>query len=239
MRSVLFIALLSYVFNFHINAQTKSMYPAPVWALKWNPLALIDFSTPAIQLGAERRLGNKFSINAEAGYLMNFNNRAFVGIDSRKGTRVRVEGRYYWDSFMNEEASTFIGFATVYRYTNEVRRSLIERFNNAYTEALDYHYIRHNFGAYFTTGGVFRFKRPLKSLEKNTTVYSPLSIELSVGLGLRYTSVEPTQLPNDAVLIADSNTLTFEPQPSDAGTRYVAPSAQIGIRLLYILTAKT
>ncbi len=220
-------------------AQTSTSTMLPTWAFKWNPVALIDVSTPAWQMGVERRLGNKFSINAEAGYLLNYNNRMSTGIDSRSGVRLRLEGRYYWSSFMNEDVSPFVGIAAVYRYTNDLRRSLVSRYDNAYTEALDFRYIRHNLGGYLTTGGVFRFKQAKKSLEKGTTIYSPVSVELSVGVGLRMTSLLPTDLPNDAEFVNSTGSLLFEAQPSELGSRFVAPSIQLGFKLLYILTTTT
>lgn len=113
----------------------------PIRALKVSPLHLLNFY-PTIQLSVEQRIRPRFTLQAEAGYVLNYTNDDFSFQDKR-GVKLKLEGRYYFGSASGRKR---IYYSAIEPYANiinfdrdaEVTECFDLECNHLYTRRYDY-----------------------------------------------------------------------------------------------------
>ncbi len=73
----------------------KKVKVLPKHAFKWSPLHLINFY-PTIQAAYEYRFTDQYSLQLDGGYIVNFPESNNTRFQNKRGTKLRLEGRYYF-----------------------------------------------------------------------------------------------------------------------------------------------
>jgi len=128
-----FLLLLVILTSLSIRAQENEKKES-TWTLKMNMPQLVDlFSFPTVQLGAEKKINDYFSVNAEVG--LQLYNDAYSDTDTiflkARGFKANIEGRIYFiklfkPGYQKAAGGFYCGLQAFYRH-------------NQYTSSLEYY----------------------------------------------------------------------------------------------------
>lgn len=188
----------------------------PVWVLKYSPISLVDFFTPAVQFSGERFLSDHFSLNLDAGYLFNYPN---LRGEILTGYRLRPSVRFYKASRRNPNAIKFKVFEFMYKDAYTKKSDWFCRQDCAYLENLQYWRKAETFALNAGFGRLYK-------------VGNSMNVEWHLSWGLRSLEYSTKSLPSDAVM---SGVDPFFFGNSPISGFYVFPSMVIGFKIGWIL----
>lgn len=88
----------------------------PEQVIKFSPLHLINFY-PTIEFSFEQKIATQFSMQAEAGYVIDYNNDWDQEFLNKRGVKLKLEGRYYFFGRIDKRKGYYLGAEV---YTNVI-----------------------------------------------------------------------------------------------------------------------
>jgi hypothetical protein len=73
---------------------TENKWLAPSQVIKFSPLHLMNFY-PTIELSYEHRLADRFTLQGEFGYVLDYGSNTSADFQDKRGFKAKVEPRYY------------------------------------------------------------------------------------------------------------------------------------------------
>ena len=168
-----------------IAQKTDSLPPytyRPVVALKFAPLALIDY-TPAIQFAVEVKTFRHQSFQLEYGFVTDLYNRTQYGFN---GYKFKTEYRFYNRRSIKVLNNTFWGVQYMWKPLNAQSTTIVWRDNQTYQEIVPVRISNKTNSIYLISGCVFHF-------------LGPLYFEVMTGIGPRWLKVSYYDIPDDVM----------------------------------------
>lgn len=107
MRFLFFLAFI-FLFNRATLAQDSlAIRHKPQHALKFSPLHLWGFY-PTLQFAYEVSLTQRLGFQVDAGYVLNAYSNTNSDFQDKRGTKLKVEGRYYFESLPNSPDGFYV-----------------------------------------------------------------------------------------------------------------------------------
>lgn len=202
---LIILFLLSATIGSNAQVQTDTI-PLPEHIIKFSPINLLDFNTPAIQFSYEKKLKNNAALQLELGYI----NELFYSdwlVQPVQGYRAKFELRRYDFWHTKSTKKNYIGGMILLKQSFKEKNGLFNRYDGLYQQHIKYQDISTGFGAYFTMG-------------KQFILNNNMSIEIGFAAGFRYLYLERTlnKVPSDAEL---QTSRLFDVKPGS----YIFPSA--------------
>ena len=210
------------------------------WKIQFNPVALIDFTLPAIQFGADYQVSERFSVFNELGikYRRVFYEK-FVdsALGPSNGLRFKTELRYHlrspesrWKKRVRPFTirQTYIGLSLFYLRDRHNNEAFYYFSKDSSDERIDSYNARKNvFGAHFVTGKEYYFGEHF-------------GLDFYVGFGARLRSVKTTHQefdPNRDILVSPRHpNIQYNVSQTDLERKKSgAGSVAFGLRFFYRL----
>ncbi len=184
-----FALIFSFVLINTSNAQTRAdTVHLPTHIIKYSPLNVLDFNTPAIQFSYEKKLKNSAALQLELGYINKlFHNESYVR--PLQGYRAKFELRRYEYWHTKSTNKSYIGGMLLIKQSFKSKEGLFNRYDGLYRERFSFQEVSTGGGLYFTMGKQFFFS-------------NRMSLDIGFAAGLRYVNVQRSlnNIPDDAVL---------------------------------------
>ncbi|MEK7253901.1 MAG: hypothetical protein AAB316_04095 [Bacteroidota bacterium] len=154
-------------------------------AIKLSVADFIEFWSPSLLLAYEHPLADRFSIQAEGGYIGYFGGDQQDNQLSLRGFKTRLEFRHY---FIWKRPNDYIGLQFMFKKTREDRRDNFCRDDCNFFQELDYHLDNTVFAFHFSNG-------------RKSFIGNHFFVDWGYFVGFRRYNRETSGVPDDATLL--------------------------------------
>lgn len=147
-RKLIFEISFLILISVHASGQIDSLpTKAPLVSLKLVPSALLNFTIPSFQIGAEYQVYKRFNISHELGLMISEQPYLWRG-----GFRHMTEGRLYFDPLNTNGSNRYIGMQFRYWWFRAIDEGVFCRQNCLFSQTLQHQIEQRGIGTAITYG---------------------------------------------------------------------------------------